>query len=113
MTATKILNIDELLQDSPMKVIVDGKEHLMKNPSMKDFLENMKDIEKLSAAPSIVHETEITVRVIARSFPSLKESDVLEWPVSAIESLFGLIRGIDPDAVIEGSDKEGNPSPAS
>lgn len=110
---TKILNIDDLLQESPLKVVIGGKEHAMSTPTMSDFLQNMKDLEALAAAPSLVTETEITVKIIARAFPTLTEADVLAWPVNVIENLFQLIRGIDPDAKVEEADTEGNVSPAS
>lgn len=113
MTATKILNIDELLEEVPMKIIVKGQEHAMSVVSMENFLENMKDLEALAAAPSVIAETEITIRVIGRSFPTLTEADIRKWPVTAIENLFNLIRGVDPDAQVEGTDSEGNPSSAS
>jgi len=109
---TKILNIDDLLQESPLKVIIGGKEHAMATVTMEAFLANMKDLEALQAAPSIVAETEVTVRVIARAFPSLTEADIYKWPVTVIENLFNLVRGIDPDAKVTDEDAEGNGSSA-
>jgi hypothetical protein len=110
---TKVLNIDDLLAQPNAKVVVNGVEHEMKTASVADFLQNMKDLEAMAAAPSIVAETELTVRMIARAFPTLTEDDVLKWPVPAIEKLFTFIRGIDPDAKVEAKDDEGNGSSAS
>lgn len=106
---TKILNIDDLLQESPLKVIIGGVEHAMTTPTMGDFLANMKDLEALAASPNIVEETRVTVRVIARAFPSLTEEDVYKWPVNVIENLFNIVRGVDPDAQVASEDAAGNP----
>jgi hypothetical protein len=110
---TKVLNIDDLIAQPTAKIVVNGIQHEMRTPSVEDFLCNMKDLEAMAAAPSIVAETELTVRMIARAFPSLTEADVMKWPVPAIEKLFAYIRDIDPDAKVEESDVEGNASSAS
>ena len=110
---TKILNIDELITEAPMVIVIEGVEHPMKTATLEDFLQNMKDLEAMAAAPSVVAETEITVKMIARSIPSLSEADILKWPMPAITRLFDIIREVDPDAQIEEKDSEGNASSGS
>ena len=110
---TKILNIDELINEAPMIVVIDGVEHKMKTATLEDFLQNMKDLEAMAAAPSIVAETEITVKMIARSLPTLTEEDILKWPMPAITRLFDIVREADPDTQVEENDSEGNVSSGS
>jgi hypothetical protein len=110
---TKILNIDELVHKAPLAIRVDGKTHEMKMPTLEDFILNMKDLEAMAAAPNIVAETEGTVRMIARAFPTLTEEMVRSFPMAAIEQLFAVVREADPDAKIDAEDSEGNGSPAS
>lgn len=110
---TKILNIDDLVEEAPLVIEMRGKKHEMKPSTMGDFIANMKDLESLSAAPGVVAETEITVRIILRAFPTLTEADVMSWPTAAIGRIFDIVRGIDPDAQVEAKDDEGNGSSAS
>lgn len=109
---TKILNIDELVQESPLTIHVDGEDHKMKIPTMEDFIKNLKDLEDLAAAPNMLAETEATIRMIARAFPTLTEDRVRQFPMPAVEQLFAIIREADPDAKVDDKDAEGNGSSA-
>lgn len=108
----KILNIDELVQEAPIVIVLGGEEHAMKIPTLEDFLMNMKDLEAMAAAPNMTVETEMTIRMIARAFPSLTEERVRQMPMPAVERLFAIVREADPDAKIEDKDDEGNGSSA-
>lgn len=111
---TKVLNIDDIRNEvAPYSITVGGKSHDMKHPTVEDFIENLKDLDALAAAPSVIEETRATVRMIVRAFPSLTEAEVTGWPVKAIEKLFLIIRGVDPDALKGEEDDQGNPVAAS
>lgn len=106
---TKVLNVDELLAREPAIVLViDGERHTAILPTVEDFLENLKDMEALSAAPDMKSEIEMTVRMIVRAFPSLNEDRVKKMPVEAIEKLFAIVRGIDETGSVEKEDASGN-----
>lgn len=109
---TKVLNIDDIRAETPYVVVVKGVEYEMKTPTVEDFIENLRDMEALAAAASLSSEIELTVRMIVRAFPKLSTETVMQWPLVAIEKLFAVIRGIDPDATAEVG-AEGNDKPAS
>lgn len=111
-TMTKILNIDELVQEAPIAIVIDGQKHEMKVPTLQDFILNMKDLEAMAAAPNIVAETEGTIRMIARAFPTLAEERIQSFPMQAIEKLFAIIREVDPEAKVSAEDESGNASSA-
>lgn len=70
----KILDLDALVQEE-MIVRLSGKDHTLRPVTMKDFLENAKDIETLGKAPSLEEEIKITKRMLSRAFPSMNDGD--------------------------------------
>lgn len=92
---TKVINIDALQEEAPFVLVIDGKEHPMKIASVQDFVENMKLIEALGTNASFVDELEVSIKVIARAFPSLTEDEIRGWQVSVIDKLFRISRGED------------------
>lgn len=110
---TKVLNIDEFQTEAPFVVVVKGVEHAMVQPTVQMFLDNLADLERLAAAPTVADEVKMTVKMICRAFPTLKEADVNGWPLPAIERLFNIVRGFDADGQVTETDAEGNAQPAS
>lgn len=111
---TKVLNIDDILNKEPAySIVIKGVTHDMSAPSVENFLDNLKDLEDLAAAPDVAGEVKITVRMICRVFKTLKEEDVRKWPVEAIERLFAIIRGQEDEASVSEESAEGNAPTAS
>lgn len=107
---TKIINIDALQEEPPFTLEIGDEKHPMKVFTVDDFLSNMKDIEKLGANPSFSDELELSIKIIARAFPTLGEERVRKFQVSTIEKLFRISRGEDPNGSAEGAE---NPQTAS
>ncbi len=94
---TTIVNIDALQEEPPFILVIGGKEHPMKIASVQDFVENMKMIEDLGTTPTFVQELDVSIKVIARAFPTLTEAEIRSWQVTTIEKLFKLTRGENPE----------------
>lgn len=105
---TKVLNIDDLRSEVPFTIRVNGKSHDMAAPTIQNFIDNMKDLEALAAEPDVLKETEMVVRMVVRAFPTLTPEEIKSWPVGALENLFEIIRGVDPDAEVQEEGAEGN-----
>ena len=70
----KILDLDALVQEQII-VRLNGRDHELRHVTLKDFLENAKDIETMGKSPSLEDEIKITKRMLSRAFPSMKEAD--------------------------------------
>ena len=110
---TKIVNIDALQEESPFILVVGGVEHPMKPFSVDDFISNMRLIEGLGANPKFTDELDLSIKVIARAFPTLDETVLRSWPVSTIEKLFRISRGEDVTAAGKTEGDAENPPTAS
>lgn len=103
---TQVVNFDALQDEPPFILEIGGKSHPMKIASIQDFVENMRLIETLGANSSFLDELEVSVKVIARAFPTLTEDEIRGWQVGTIDKLFKLSRGENifetPEAKAEG-----------
>lgn len=75
MSNPKIIDLDVLTQDT-IAFRLNGKTHELKPVTFKDFLVNMKDLEKVGKAPSIEEEMELSKKMLLRAFPSLTSEDI-------------------------------------
>lgn len=67
------IDLDEVSSDFEFTLKLDGVEHEMVEPSVDDFIFNMKEIEKLSVSASTIEEINIVIGIIARAFPTITE----------------------------------------
>ena len=51
-TKTKIINLDEIRNPTPVELIVDGAKHKMKEATVADFIENMNCVACVSNTQS-------------------------------------------------------------
>jgi hypothetical protein len=109
---TKVINIDALREEAPFVLVIGGVKHEMKIASVDDFIENMGLIEGLGTNPSFKDELEVSIKVIARAFPTLTEKEIRSWQVATIDKLFRISRGEDVLGEAE-APAEGNAHPAS
>ena len=71
----KMIDLDAVVEDT-LAVRLHGKSHELKPVSFGDFLQNMKDLEKMGKAPSVEEELELTKRLLLRAFPSMTSEDI-------------------------------------
>lgn len=112
---TKVVNFEALQDEPPFILMIEGKEHPMKIASVGDFVENMKLIETLGLKSSASEEIEVSIKVIARAFPTLTEAQIRTWQVTTIDKLFRIARGEDifaTEAEAADGSAEGNAKPA-
>lgn len=101
---TEIINLDDIAEAPKLRIVVDGETHEMVEPTVNTFIENMKDIEGLKVGGSVSDELEVAIRIILRSFPTLKAEELRKWRMSRIEQLSMIARGESGQVVTK--DKE-------
>jgi hypothetical protein len=86
MSNPKIIDLDALVQDT-IGFRLAGKVHELKPVTFKDFLENMKDLQKVGKSPSIEEEMTLSKRMLLRAFPTLTEDDVDNLTMSQMQMI--------------------------
>lgn len=105
---TKLLNIDEIVNEAPKHQIqLNGEMHEMHEPTVKDFIKNLRAFENLAESPSPSQEVEMMVDVVSRAFPTVKRSDFEEMSLDKINKIFEFARGFEE---VEGDGDTENPS---
>ncbi|GAA4525525.1 hypothetical protein GCM10023174_10270 [Chelativorans composti] len=94
---TKVINLDTLAPAPALAIIVDGERHEMKEATVETFLENMRDIEALGVNASPVQEVETIIRIVSRAFPTLPVEKMRKWPLSTIQQLADMARGMNAE----------------
>lgn len=108
---TKVINLDDLSTEPPVRITIGGKTHDMKVLTMQDLIDNLKTVEELGMNPGVAQELEAGVKIIGRAFPTLKESQIRNLPVDTLQQLIEIARGGTAEVAEEG--EEGNGKPAS
>jgi hypothetical protein len=104
---TKVINLQELARKEPDVVIVttDGERHEMIPATVESFIENVKLVEGLGTAASVVDEMEVMIKIITRSFPTISEAEVRSWPLENLQSISDLARGQNGELVTTDEEK--------
>lgn len=102
---TKIINLDSLASEPLVAITIGGKRHEMRTATVNTFIENMKAIESLGLNASPVKEVEVIVGIVARSFPTLTEDEIRNWPLDMIQKLSEIARGAGGEFVTNDADK--------
>lgn len=96
---TKVLNLDALKTEAPVAIVLDGVRHEMKVATVQTFVDNLKLIEELGTNPSMIREIEAAKTIILRSFPTLSEEQVGNFPLDTLQQLSDLARGANDEIV--------------
>jgi len=93
----KYLNLDELSTQTNRFLTLKGKEHPIVEQTVEAFIESNKLIEQLKAAADddYVTHTEISVKIIRLSVPSIEESELRQLPFASLQKVSVFIRGDD------------------
>lgn len=102
--SAEILNLDELETAIEKTIVHKGQKHVFAPFSVKDFVENLKQIEAYSKQDEIpVSEyMEHMINMVVRSFPSLGEDEVRELPMPKLKAINDFIKGQTETEALEG-----------
>lgn len=90
--SAKFLNLDELT--TPKKVLtLNGKTHEMKEVSVGEFIEVVKEAEKLEQQKlTISDQVQITVDSIQRAFPTIEREELEALKFDQLTAVFKFIQ---------------------
>ena len=109
----KMLNLDDLMEKEPIKVVLNGVTHVMKELNVALYVDVMKKMEALEATKSTADELELSFDIISKMVPTLSRDDLLALTQKQILALRELVFSggaslVDSDgAPVEGNAKKG------
>lgn len=72
--STTFIDLDAVVAEETFGVTLDGVSHSLVLASVDDFLENTKLINSMTAETPFEEQVNITIGMLARSFPSIGEA---------------------------------------
>lgn len=91
----KLLNLDTLAESKEeLVVVLNGKEHKLKEMSVSDFIwaqKNLKDVSQGSSEEEVVKSL---VAMLLRQFPTMSESELMELSASTLNQLTEFVQSV-------------------
>lgn len=115
----RILNLDNFETEIDKVVKYKGVEHKFKPFTVRDFIQNVKEMEDLArddaTEEDIVAYVNQMAVLINRAFPTLSVEEVLEMPMEMVKALTDFVRGevqteVEENLEVLGEDEEGKKS---
>lgn len=99
----KILNLDKLVEEKRYLKLF-GKEYLIEEMTVDNFLITNDEAEKLKDEKSIPKQVDATVRMLHRSIPSCPEEVLRKLPLAQLQVVTAFVRGDDEQEGVESKD---------
>lgn len=84
---TKFLDLDALASDVEFTISLNGKKHIMVEPTVGKFITQMKEIEDMPLNQTPRQELETSITLIQRVFPTVKKSELEDLTLSQVKEL--------------------------
>ena len=105
----KLLNLDEVTSSTEMSLKIGGIVYPLKELTVDDFLQNMKDIENLPTTATVEEEYNLTLKLICRVFPTLTRDILGKLTLAQLKSINEFARTANEEDEKPGEgDTEGN-----
>jgi hypothetical protein len=93
---TKILNLDKLQTKREKAIILDGKEHVMKVFTVKEYIFHMREAEKLVKLDEDSIDTlgaglDATVNILLNAFPTVTREQFEGLNMEQLDAIRGLV----------------------
>jgi hypothetical protein len=105
----KIVNLDKVQTRRDVAIVLDGVEHVMKSPTVKDYIDQMKRAEEIGklqqdeTLDSASRMMELTIDTLMKSFPTVTKEQFESLTIEQLEAL----RTLTEDASTEEAPTEG------
>jgi hypothetical protein len=96
----KILNLDKLVAEKRYLKLF-GKEYLIEEMTVDNFLITSDEAEKLKDERSIPKQVDATVKMLRRSIPSCPEDVLRKLPLAQLQAVTAFVRGDDEQEAVE------------
>jgi hypothetical protein len=103
----QVVNLDKITTRKDKVIILGGVEHVMRTPTVKDYIEQMKKAEKIQALSetatidSATKLLEITIETLMLSFPTITKDQFEKLDMDQLNALRALAEG-ELDADVNG-----------
>jgi hypothetical protein len=107
----KYLDLDAVSEKFEFTVKLNGVEHVVRQSTIEDFVENAKLLEVLGPGASIPDELEVTLKILARAVPTAKEEDLRKLTFAQLDAIRDFVMTANGEKVSKddlGEDAEGN-----
>lgn len=104
---TKVLNLDKIETKRDKVVILNGKEHVMKTLTVKEYIESMKSaekIDKLASKADISNASqilELTLDALNKFFPTIKRTELEQLSYEQLTAIRQLAEDIGNSELTE------------
>lgn len=93
---TKILNLDALETKREKAIILNGKEHVMKTFTVKEYIYHMREAEKLATLPQESLDTlaagvDATISILLNAFPTVERPELEALNMVQLDAIRELI----------------------
>lgn len=109
---TKIINLDALETKREKAIILNGKEHVMKTFTVKEYIYHMRQAEKLTKLEEGSLETlsagiDATIDILAAAFPTIKREELEVLTMEQLEAIRSLVDDINEEALEQPGEAKG------
>jgi hypothetical protein len=112
----RVVNLDKLTTRKDKVIILNGVEHVMRTPTVADYIDQMKKAEEISAIaemPTIETATkmlELTIATLRTSFPTVTAEQFAALDMDQLNAIRELAESAAGDDLAEGDGAEGEAS---
>mgnify|MGYP001073623960 CR=1 FL=1 len=110
---TQFVDLDSVVDESPLQLKLNGKIHLLKVADVETFLINLKEIEELPLDASPRQEIELYMRLIKRAFPTIEDTELRKLTMAQLKKVNEVAQGVSGQKVEQTGGDEGNATPES
>ncbi|MBO6507509.1 MAG: hypothetical protein JJ979_03320 [Roseibium sp.] len=105
---TQYLDLDAVVSERKRVVLkFKGKEHELKQVTVRTFVENTKALQEIGAQGSLEAETTAIIKIIRGSFPTLEEDELWDLGLDQLNKIMEFARENNGEAQIsEGLEDE-------
>lgn len=100
-TTTQYLDLDAVQIAQRFTVKLNDKVHELAEATVETFIANTRDIQALSLKSDVVDETELSIRLVKRAFPTMEEAELRRLKLSQVNALIEFARGANGEKRVE------------
>lgn len=93
------LDLDAVLPPVAFSITLNGAKHELKEADVEAYLANIRDVQNLALAADIAEETEFSIKLVKRAFPTIQEAELRGLRLSQLQAIIDFARGANGEEV--------------
>lgn len=113
---TKILNLDKIVTKNDKVIELNGKEHVMKTFTVKEYIYHMREAQALiktgenDMVDTIENGFEATIKILCNAFPTIKKEEFEALTVGQLDAIMAFIEDKNNEDLEESNNKGETPA---